>query len=240
MIEESIIYHVEGKKHVATLYTQTKEKRPIVLVAPAWMGLDPFAKEQAKKLAEQGYVGIALDVYGDATRVTTPEEATRLMLPLFIDRKKLRKIMIEAFESARALTWANTTSVAAIGFCFGGLCVLELLKSGAPIQGVVTLHGLLSDTLGETKAHTLPTERVLGKLLVLHGAQDPLSPWSHIEAFAKEVTSAHIDWEIDLYPAAHAFTNPEANVPQSGLIYNKSAADKAFRRMDTFLKSCLK
>ncbi|MCB1114658.1 MAG: dienelactone hydrolase family protein [Chlamydiia bacterium] len=234
MIEETLVYHVNDKKHNAALFTEEKAKRPIVLVCPAWMGLDDFAKNKAKELAEKGYVGIALDVYGEAKKVDTPEEATELMIPLFTERKELRKRLIAGLEAARSLDWADTGKIWVIGFCFGGLCAIELLKSGAPIKGAVSFHGLLSDTLGEVDAETEKTEKVHGKLLVLHGSQDPLAPMLHVEDFVHEMTEADVDWEIDLYPAAHAFTNPDADMPESGLKYNEKAAKRAFERMYAF------
>lgn len=238
MIEETLIYHIDGRKHAAALFTEAKEKRPIVLVAPAWMGLDRFAKDRAKELAQKGYVGIALDVYGEAKSVDSPEEAGKLMLPLFLSRKELRKRMIGALEAARGLEWADTASIWVIGFCFGGLCAMELLRSGAPIKGAVSFHGLLTGELGEHRANLEPNEKIQGKLLVLHGSQDPLAPWAHVEALAQEMTKAGVDWEIDVYPAAHAFTNPEANHPEGGLIYNKKVAERAFHRMWNFFKGC--
>jgi dienelactone hydrolase len=241
MIHETLVYHVATLKCLGALYTQEKTTRPLVLVAHAWRGQDEFAREQAKALAEKGYAALALDLYGDGTSVTTNEEAEALMLPLFMNRKELRKRMIAAFEAVSALSWVDKARIAAIGFCFGGLAALELLRAGAPLKGVVTIHGLLGYRLGDHIASKEPLQPIRGSLLVLHGAADPMVPWSDLQELDKEMTQAGADWEIDIYGhAVHAFSNPEVHDKKGGLAYDAKTAKKAYQRMDSFFKELFK
>lgn len=241
MIQETLVYHLGPLKFLGTLYTQEKTLRPLVLVAPAWHGQDHFARDKAKVLAELGYVGLALDLYGEGKQVQTAEEAAALMHPLFLDRKTLRQRMIAALEAGRNLDFVDRARVGAIGFCFGGLCVLELFRSGAPVKGVVSFHGLLGDKLGGQSAKTEPTQPLRGALLVLDGAEDPMVPWSDLENLKKEMSEAGADWEIDIYGhAVHAFTNPEVHDKNAGLAYDERASKRAFNKMEVFLKEIFK
>lgn len=235
MIQETLIYQAGSRKCMGALFTQEKSKRPLILVAHAFLGQDDLAREKAAYLATLGYAALALDIYGEGAVAPDPETANAWMRPLFLNRKELRHRMIAGLEAARQLTWIDPSQIGAIGFCFGGLAVLELLRSGAPLKGVATFHGLLGDRLGEHKAQLEPTHSIRGALLILDGGDDPLVPWSDIEALKKEMTQAGADWEIDIYGhTAHAFTNPEAHDKNSGLAYNAKSSKRAFQRMELF------
>jgi dienelactone hydrolase len=198
------------------------------------MGQDDFTRGQAKKLAEAGYVGIALDIYGDGTVAKSPEEAKQLMTPYYLDRPLLQQRMLAGFEAALKLPYVDKSKMGAIGFCFGGLSVIELLRSRAPVRGVVSLHGAISSKEAKLGIKTGP---INGALLVLHGNLDPLVSWEDIHSLAEEMTEAGADWEFDIYGhTMHAFTNPNAHDKNSGLVYNKKANDRAFQRMKLFFQ----
>lgn len=240
MIHETLIYHVGSVKCLGALYTQAKTLRPLIMVAPAFRGQDDFAREKGRYLAELGYAALVLDIYGEGKSVESNEEAARLMEPFFFDRKELRRRMIAALEAARALPWVDSARIGAIGFCFGGLAVLELLRSGAPLKGVVTFHGLLGDRFNGKSAHTEPTAPIQGALLVLDGAEDPMVPWSDLENLKKEMTQAGADWEIDIYGhTVHAFTNPQVHDKSSGLAYDAKIARRAFKKMELFFRETM-
>ena len=240
MLQETLIYHVGSLKCLGALFTQEKTLRPLILVAPAFRGQDEFAREKACYLAELGYAALALDIYGEGKTVTTNEEASALMQPLFLDRKELRRRMIAALEAVRTLPWVDTARLGAIGFCFGGLAVLELLRAGAPLKGVVSFHGLLGDKLGDKIAKLEPTQPIQGALLILDGAEDPLVPWRDLENLKKEMTDAGADWEIDIYGhTVHAFTNPEVHDKKTGLAYNEKIARRAFQKMELFFRETM-
>lgn len=229
MIQEPFIYQ---ERYRGTLFTREKTKRPLILVAPAWRGQDNFAREKAKYVAELGYVGLALDLYGEGKTAKNDEEAAALMEPLFNDRAELRKRMLGALEAASRLDFVDASRVGAIGFCFGGLAVLELLRAGAPIKGAVAFHGLVSSQL--------PSKPMQGAFLLLNGARDPMVPWSDLEKLNVELTKAGVDWEFDLFGnTVHAFTNPEVHDKKRGLAYDEKIAQRAFNKMELFFKEIL-
>lgn len=239
--EETIRYEISGKSFVGSYFYEdsTPVKRPVVIVAHAWRGLDAFAKQKAKELAILGYVGFAADLYGDAKNVTTNEEAQALMVPLFLDRKELRSRIVAAFNTAKALDVADASNIAAIGFCFGGLTVIELLRSGVDIKGVATFHALLGHSMGTLHAAKHPeTHKMKGALLILHGHDDPLESAEDIREIQTEMTEGGVDWEMDIYGhTKHAFTNPEATDKGSPLLYNKLAAERSWQRARNFLEN---
>lgn len=244
MNSEIIDYQCGNATLVGQLYFDGKlsEKRPAVIVAHAWKGRDSFALEKAKMLAELGYVGFAADLYGNGKVVETNEEALELMVPLFLDRQTLRERIVAAYETVLEHPLADKKQIAAIGFCFGGATVLELLRSGVELKGIVSFHGLLGYALGEQKA-AVPTaaDQLSGSLLILHGYQDPLVSLDDIVNIQNEFASKGIDWQMHIYgKASHAFTNPNANEPQSGLVYDPLAEKRSLRSMKQFLNEVLK
>ena len=159
-------------------------RRPAVLISHAWGGRDEFVAEKAKKLAELGYVGFALDMYGKGVRGGNPEENAKLMQPFMEDRAMLQKRIQAALYAVKLLPWVDDKKVAAIGFCFGGLCVLDLARTGAELQGVVSFHGLLGAPDNLTKP------QIKAKILVLHGHDDPMGPVDQVIALEQELTAA--------------------------------------------------
>lgn len=238
MKTERVAYSCEGINFNGYLAhnEKLKEKKPVVLIAHAWRGQDNFAREKAEFLAELGYVGFAVDLYGDGRQVETDEEAKQLMVPLFLDRKALRERIVLAYHTASNLPFVDSEKIGAIGFCFGGLTVIELLRSGVPLKGVVSLHGLLGFTLGEKRATPVPSaQKLYGSLLILHGYRDPMVSHEDIEKTQAEFSQAGIDWQMHIYgEAAHAFTNPTANEPENGLLYHAKAEKRAIQTMRNF------
>ena len=217
---------------------RSKAKKPAVIVAHAWMGQDDFARKKAQELAKMGYVGFAADVYGAGKQVKTNEEATKLMLPLFLNRPLLRQRILAAFDTVTKMPFVDEMRIGAIGFCFGGLTVLELLLSGAKVKGVVSFHGVLKDRMGDAQAKLAPTAKTIhGALLALHGARDPMVSLQDIAKLEQELTASKINWEVDVYSqAAHAFTNPEAHEEASGLVYEPKTAARSWNAMQHFFE----
>jgi dienelactone hydrolase len=211
-------------------------KRPGIIIAHAWRGQDDFARQKAVELAELGYVALAADVYGNGQSVNTNEEATSLMMPLFLDRKLLRERIIAAYELLKSQPEVDAHQIGAIGFCFGGLTVIELFRSGAEVKGVVSFHGTLGNAMGDRKATTHPIAKgIKGSILILHGNDDPLVSLDDILNIQREFTQAGVDWEMDIYGnTMHAFTNPEAHEEALGLVYNKKTSERAWQRMLNF------
>ena len=189
-----------------------------------------FVAEKAIKLAELGYVGFAVDMYGKGVLGTSPEQNSLLMQPFMEDRLLLQKRMQAALYAVRLLPWVDDHNIAAIGFCFGGLCVLDLARSGSDVKGVVSFHGLLgapTQTQGKL---------IKAKVLALHGHDDPLATPDQVIAFEQEMTLAGVDWQLQCYGhTAHAFTNPLANDPDNGMVYRAHADSRSWLAMKNFL-----
>lgn len=214
---------------------KTLEQKPVVLVAHDWSGCNQFAREKAEALAALGYIGFAIDMFGKGKLGETKEEKTNLIQPLMHDRSKLRRRIMAAYEIAKTLEDADAAQVGAMGFCFGGLCVLDLARSGAAVKGVVSFHGLLSAP--ENLFHA----PIKAKVLALHGYADPMAPPEAVTAFANEMTAAKVDWQIHMYGnTLHAFTNPQANDSAFGTVYNALAAARSWTAMKDFFKEIFK
>jgi dienelactone hydrolase len=205
-------------------------RRPAVLINHTWAGRDAFVAEKAEQLAKLGYFGFALDIYGKGVLGASPEENARLMQPFMADRALLQQRIKAALANVRMLPWVDDKKIAAIGFCFGGLCVLDLARTGADIKGVVSFHGLLG------APDNLKEPAIKAKVLALCGHDDPLAPPEQVLAFEREMTQAGVDWQLHAYGhTQHAFTNPAANNPDAGMIYKPDAARRSWQAMQNFL-----
>jgi dienelactone hydrolase len=208
---------------------------PAVLISHAWGGRDEFVERKARRLAWHGYAAFALDMYGEGRRGRNPEENQALMAPFVQDRALLARRINAALAAVKALSQVDPRRVAAMGFCFGGLCVLDLARSGADVRGVVSFHGLLKPNGLE------PARQVAAKILMLHGYDDPLAPPEDVVAVAKEFTQAGADWQLHAYGhTLHSFTNPEANAPQLGMSYNDRADRRSWHSLLQFLDEVLR
>lgn len=222
-------YEIDGKIYEAVI-ASSGGARPAVLVAHAWVGRSDFEVDKAKALAELGYTGVAIDLYGEGVLGSSTEENQALMTPFVEDRAMLQARLLKIIEIVKTQPEVDAANIAAIGFCFGGLCVLDIARSGADIAGVVSFHGLLGAP-GNTEGNKIAT-----KVLALHGWDDPMAPLADAEAFGKEMTDAGADWQLHAYGGVmHAFTNPEANDPGFGTVYNANADHRSWAAMQDFL-----
>lgn len=204
-------------------------KRPAVLVVHDWSDMNEFAMNTANRLAELGYVGIAIDMYGKGKTGKTKEEKSALMQPLMQNRAILQQRINAGLSASKTLPNVDANKIAAIGFCFGGLCALDLARSGAAIKGAVSFHGLLK---ASDKSNP-----ITAKILVLHGYDDPMVSKDEVHSFCDEMNKAKVDWQLFMYShTMHAFMNPEANDPAFGTVYNKLTATRAWNAMQTFFK----
>jgi dienelactone hydrolase len=239
MIRERVDYKCGEKKLKGYLvYNEiVGERRPCIVIAHAWRGLEAFEQEKADLLAKAGYVAFCADLYGGGKTAANDEEASNLMLPLFKDRALLRERIGAAIDFVKTLPSVDNKQIGAIGFCFGGLAVLELLRSGKEVKGVVSFHGLLGDTLGEEQANSLPSAPTKAKALILHGYKDPMVSQEEIRNMEETFTSLGIDWQMTIYGSAyHAFTHPGSKNPSSGLCYDPICAKRAWKSMQNFFQ----
>lgn len=207
---------------------------PGVLVCHNWMGQNDNDRNKARELAKLGYAAMAADLYGDGQRGTDNDSSSALMMPLVNDRAGALKARTHAsIATLAARAEVDADNVAAIGFCFGGLCVLDLARSAAPVRGVVSFHGLLG---GQSFEGAAPTAAVL----VLHGYDDPMSKPEAVVAFGGEMTGLGLDWQVHAYGGTtHAFSTPGANDPSFGLVYNERADRRSWQAMRNFLRDVL-
>ena len=205
------------------------ERLPAVLVSHAWGGRSPFENSKAEWIAGLGYVGFALDCYGAGVLGSSPEENAGLMQPFLDDRGLLLGRLRAALDAVRAQPEVDPDRVAIMGFCFGGLCALDLARSGADIRGAVSIHGLFNPPP--------VTHRIGAKVLALHGWEDPMAKPDSVLGFADEMTRAGADWQVHAYGrTVHAFTNPAANDYAGGMAYNADADRRAFESIVNFLE----
>ncbi len=208
--------------------------KPCVMIAHDWSGRSEVFCEKARQLAALGYVGFAVDMYGNARLGQTIAEKQALLNPVLANRPIVATRMLAALQAAAASPWVNEAKIAAIGYCFGGLCVLDLARAGGDVKGVVSFHGIL------TPPPIIICEKIRASVLVLHGYDDPMAPPSQVKQFANEMTMKNVDWQIHMYGhTQHAFTNPEANDDALGLHYNKKADQRSWASAALFLKERL-
>lgn len=208
--------------------------RPTVLVCHDWSGQNAGIRAVTERVAGLGYTAIALDAYGKGVRGDETGDNTHLLTPLLADRAMLRRRLLAGVELARAQRAVDPTRIAAIGYCLGGLCVLDLARAGAAVRGVVSFHGIFAPpNLG-------PQGPIASKVLVLHGWDDPLAPPADVLALAAELTAAGADWQLHAYGhALHAFTFPGAAFPERGIAYHPDADRRSWAAMRAFLDEVL-
>ncbi|MFT4520698.1 MAG: dienelactone hydrolase [Halioglobus sp.] len=208
---------------------------PVVIVCHAWDGLNDEVRDKAAKLADSGYIAFAMDVYGDGKTMTDMSELESTLTPYMADRGMLLQRTQAALAAAKTIPGADTTRIGAMGYCFGGLAVLDLARAGGEdIQAFVSFHGGLG-------GNTLDNPATLSsKVLVLHGEDDPMVPPEEVAAFKAEMTAKKADWQLVAYSqTVHAFTRPGANDPAFGAVYNPTTDKRSWQAMLSFFAETL-
>jgi dienelactone hydrolase len=208
-----------------------KEKRPGVLVAHEWWGLNDFAKTQATNLARLGYAAFAVDLYGNG-RFTNDMKTAGQMAGEVRGTPKMRERMKSGLAALLSQDIVDPKRVAAIGFCFGGTAVLELAYSGADCKGIVSFHG------GIISPKEADLKNIKAHILILHGADDRTMTPEMIYHFQESMRKSGADWQMMYFGnTVHSFTNPAAgNDPAKGVAYNPLSTERAFLYMKLFLK----
>lgn len=204
--------------------------RPGVLVAHTIRGRSPFEEDKARRLAEMGYVGFAIDVYGKDSIGSGIEDCRAMMDSLKEDRESLQRRLLRAVGALRDQDEVDASRIAAIGYCFGGLCVLDIARTGEPLAGVVSFHGLFEPP-GNTAGN-----RIEARILALHGWDDPLATPEQAVALTRELGSMGADWQLHCYGnVRHAFTNPAADASTGVTVYNVAADRRSWAAAEFFL-----
>jgi dienelactone hydrolase len=234
---KEVSYESNGLKLEGYLaYPSGDEKRPGVLVVHEWWGLNDYVRARAKQLAQEGYVALALDMYGEGKSTTHPDEANKFMMAALKNIEHAQQRFLAGQELLAKDKHVDPKKLAAIGYCFGGATVLHMARSGDKLALVASFHGNL--------ATQKPMQKGVfrGKIFVAHGAADPFVPHDQVDAFKQEMDAAKTDYELVEYPGAkHAFTNPGATALgekyKLPLVYNADADKKSWARLLELLDS---
>lgn len=209
-----------------------KGKRPGVLVIHEWWGHNRHARAQAKRLAEAGYVGFALDMFGKGKLATHPKDAMAFVQEATKDPAVLVARFDAALDLLKRQPQVDADHVGAFGYCFGGGVALNMARAGKPLDAVVTFHGSLKPTV------TAEPGKVKPAILVQTGGADPMIPQDQVQAFEQEMKEAGANVEVVRYPGAkHSFTNPDADkAGVEGLAYDRQADRESWAAAVAFLK----
>ena len=222
--ERSVPLEFEGEEleHVF-VGRRDGQARPTVMLIPSVMGVSDLEIGFGRQLVELGYNGFVADVFGKkfrgAARDTMFGELTRLKS----DRAALRRRLLAVLDQAKGLDEVESGSLVVAGYCFGGLCALDVARSGVDIAAAVSFHGLF-DPPG------LPPQKIKAKVVAFHGWDDPMVPPEKVVALGRELTDGGSDWQIHCYGnVGHGFTNPHAAKLQiEGVAYNALAAERSW------------
>jgi dienelactone hydrolase len=210
-------------------------KRPGVLVVHQWLGLTDYEKHRAEQLARLGYVAFCADIYGKDTRPKAVSDAGAFAGKYKSDRALLRARVNAALDVLEKNERVDPARIAAIGYCFGGTSVLELARSGATLNGVVSFHG------GLDSPAPADGKNIKCKVLVLAGADDPFQKPEDLTAFESEMRDNKVDWQIVFYGGAvHSFTQPDPGFSNPGAKYNEKADQRSWQAMKDFFAEIFK
>jgi len=238
--EENVTYTADGvtMKGYVAYDDNVKGTRPAILVVHEWWGLNDYTKMRARKLAELGYIAMALDLFGNGKNAANPKEAMELTAPFYKDPQLGKARIDAALVKLKGFPQADANRIAAIGYCFGGAVVLNSAKLGENWEGAVSFHGGLAG---------VPANKDLlkAKLLVCHGADDKFVTQNDVDAFKHQMDSIQADYSFKVYPnATHAFTNPGStevgkkfNIP---IAYNAEADKNSWNDMKAFFNKLFK
>jgi dienelactone hydrolase len=233
MIERQLIESRHGDVVLESILTRDARARPrpVVMIFPNFFGLDEVDDENAERILGLGYAAFACDLYGKGQRGGSREDGFARMNPLRENRPLLQDRMLHLLEVVRGQPGVDGARVAAIGFCFGGLCVLDLARTGAEIAGVASFHGIF------TPPGNIESPRIKARVAVYHGWEDALVPPEDVVALGRELTGAGCDWQIHCFGGAvHGFTH--ARPPEEGIPVNALANKRSWRAAEDFLAEC--
>lgn len=226
---ENLDYYDDKQLLEATVAKTNDEKMPAVLIFHAWAGKNGFVSQKAQEISKLGYHGIALDTYGKGVIGKTKDENASLMQPFMNDRSYLQKRLLSGVHFAKQLPYVDPKKLVVMGYCFGGLCALDVARSGEEILGAISFHGLLGGP--DSKNSTISPE-----ILVMHGDNDPMVTSEDVRQFQEEMRRRNANWELVVFGNTyHAFTNPQANDKDFGTVYSKEADSRSFEYMRLFL-----
>jgi dienelactone hydrolase len=242
-IKEEPVTYKDGETTMKgfVVYDDAKKgKRPGIIVVHEWWGITRHIHSEARRMASLGYTAFIADMYGDAKTADNPKDAGALSGAVRKNPAAMQSRFDAAMVALARHPTVDASKIAAMGFCFGGSVVLDMVRVGTDLKGVAAFHA----GLGAAGVQAEPG-KVKAKVLVQNGADDPFIKPESVEAFKKEMDGAKVDYHYISYPGAvHAFTNPEAtalgkkfNIP---IAYNADADKKSKAEATTFFAEVLK
>jgi dienelactone hydrolase len=215
-----------------------KTRRPAVLVVPEWWGLNDYPKMRARELAKLGYVALAVDIYGEGKVADNPDSAKSYATPFYMHPEKAKARIDAAIAKLKSLSVVDTANIGAIGYCFGGGILLNTVRLGDDLKGVVSFHGSLLGT--PARKDLLKT-----KILVCHGNADQFVPAKDVAEFRKQMDSIGANYKFVGYDSAtHAFTNPASTATgqkfHMPIAYNPKADTASWNEMKSFFADVFK
>jgi dienelactone hydrolase len=235
IVRQTIVYEGPGGpfEGVIAWDDEVESARPGVLVIPNVLGQKEEDNLHAENLARLGYVGFACDVFGQGKRTERGPEQGTYMNEMNADRALLRDRLAASLKVLKDFHAVEPAKTAAIGFCFGGKCALDMARSGQDVLGVVSFHGVYD------RPDYTNVSPIAAKVLVCHGWDDPIGPPESVVALGKELTEGRADWQIHAYGnAGHAFTDKslEGKPPlHPGVAFEPKANRRSWQAMKDFL-----
>lgn len=230
--EKAVSLNYRGEELEGVLVSRRDEAtRPAVLIFPTVMGVSDLELGFSRQLVELGYTAFVADIFGKAFRGAPRDTMFGEMNRLKSDRAALLPRLQAILEQVQGLAAVESDRIVAAGYCFGGMCALDLARSGVPLTGTASFHGLFDPPGLEPKP-------IPGKVIAFHGWDDPMVPPEKVTALARELTDAGADWQIHAYGnVAHGFTNPNAHqIGIDGVRYHEQAADRSWTAFINFLE----
>jgi len=241
IIAKTVEYNAAGSvmKGYLAVNSSVKSKAPGILVVDEWWGLTDYGRKRARMLAELGYTALVVDMYGEGKQASNPTDAGAMASEVMKNFGVAQARFAAAEDLLKKQPTVDDARIAAIGFCFGGGVILNVVRQGSDLRGVVSFHGDLG------AVEPVGPAGIKAKILILQGGADSFVTPDKVEAFKKEMTAAGADYRVIVYRGAtHAFSNPRAtetgekfNLP---IAYNEKADKESWQAMKAFFSDILK
>ncbi|MEM7084166.1 MAG: dienelactone hydrolase family protein [Pseudomonadota bacterium] len=232
LTQDTLVFEQDGLTFRPVMFWDDEQngEQPVVMVCGTILGRNEFVLDRARALARMGYVGVALDVYGEGFATTDFAQGRVKMDALKEDRESLRTRLSASIDFIANQPNVDGLKMAVIGYCFGGLCALDVARSRDDVRAVASFHGAL------TPPPRMLSAPINAKVLILHGDADPLVPDEAVTAVQRELTAREADWQLHRYGFAyHSFAVPGANAPERGLQYNELAQRRSWSSLEQLL-----
>jgi len=233
MSKERVLPHQFEGESCESVFVGRRDSqaRPAVILIPTVMGVSDLEIGFGRQLVELGYNSLVADLFGKEFRGAERDVMFGEMNRLKGDRAALLRRLEHVLELARGLDEVSNGQIVVAGYCFGGMCALDLARSGADVAAAVSFHGLF-DPPG------LPPRKIKAKVVAYHGWDDPMVPPEKVVALGQELTEAGSDWQIHAYGhVGHGFTNPHASTLQiEGVFYHQLAAERSWTSFISLLE----